>query len=81
MIVLYDNRSGAEIGRIDRAQLDFLISYLEEESAADQDYYINQATVDLLASKGGDAHLIELLRAALGEREDMEIRWTESANG
>lgn len=77
MIVLYDNQTGAELGQIDQTQFAFLTGSLEEESAADQDYYINQATVDMLASQGADAALVALLRQALGGRDEMEIRWVE----
>lgn len=77
MIVLYDNQTGAELGRIDEAQLAFLTGSLEEESAADQDYYINAATIDLLESRGADGALVALLRQAMGGRDEMEIRWVE----
>ena len=63
---------------ITEAQLRFLINQLEEESATDQDYYINAATIDMLEEDGGDAPLIALLRSALGAREEMEIRWVQS---
>ena len=46
--------------------------------AARQDYYINQATLELFAARGADKKLLELLREALGERGDMEIEWTRS---
>jgi processive 1,2-diacylglycerol beta-glucosyltransferase len=75
VIVLLDNQTGAELGVLTPEQLAFLSSHLEEESAEDQDYYINQATLDLFASKGGDPALIDLLRRALGSREDIEVRW------
>ena len=48
---------------------------LEEESEEDQDYYINQVTVDWLESQGADHELIALLRDALGELDEMDIRW------
>jgi processive 1,2-diacylglycerol beta-glucosyltransferase len=76
MIKLIDVQSGAEIGEISQAQLDFLISQLEEESATDRDYYINVTTIDYFAQQGADAALISLLRSALGDRPDMDIRWT-----
>ncbi|MCC6166473.1 MAG: galactosyldiacylglycerol synthase [Caldilineaceae bacterium] len=78
MIVLFDNQTGAELGRIDKAQLAFLTGSLEEESAADRDYYINSATIDFLQSQGADAGLIALLRQAMVGRDEMEIRWTTS---
>ena len=78
MIKLIDVQSSTDIGEITQAQLDFLISQLEEESAADKDYYINVDTLDYFAQQGADAGLIALLRAAIGSRSDMDIRWVVS---
>jgi processive 1,2-diacylglycerol beta-glucosyltransferase len=78
MIRLYDNESGAPIGEIDEAQLQFLVDHLEEESPDDRDYYVDGPTLDAFAEEGADAALLALLRKALGERDDMEIRWTRT---
>jgi hypothetical protein len=78
VIKLFDVQSDAEIGEITQAQLDFLKGQLEEESASDTDYYINADTLDYFAQQGADANFIALLRAALGGRPDMDIRWTTS---
>ena len=78
MIQLFDAERNTPIGTITDAQLRFLVNQLEEESATDQDYYINAATIDMLEQDGGDAPLITLLRNALGTRDDMEIRWVQS---
>lgn len=75
MIKVYDTSDNALLGEISEAQLQFMIDQLEEESARDQDYYINLPTLDLFAQRGADAELLTFLRNALGEREDMEIRW------
>ncbi len=75
MIRIYDEASGAVFGTITEAQLQALMGQLEEESLEDTDYYINQATVDMLADKKVDPELVAFLRKALGEREDMDIRW------
>lgn len=75
MIKLYDSSNGVIIGVISEEQLAFLRQDLEEESMEDQDYYINQATVDWFESQNADPVLIAVLRRALGEREDMDIRW------
>lgn len=75
MIKIYDEATGTVYGTITEAQLEFLIDQLEEESAEDTDYYINRATVDLLEEGGADADLLKLLRTALGDRQDMDIRW------
>jgi hypothetical protein len=78
MIKLYDAQSNAHLGEISEAQLDFIRAQLEEEDAADQDYYINSATVDLFEARGADPALISLLRTALGTRDEMDIRWAEA---
>lgn len=75
MVNVYDNQTGGMLGTLTHEQLAFLTSQLEEESASDQDYYINGVTIDLFAAEGADPALIAFLRAALGTREDMEIRW------
>ncbi len=76
-IQLFDNESGEPIGAISRKQLDFLIDHLEEEALADRDYHINRPTIDMLDEEHGETELIELLREALGNRDEMEIRWDE----
>ena len=78
MIQLHDAESGAPIGPITDVQLQFLVDRLEEESPDDRDYYINQATVDGFEEEGADPALVALLRKALGERDEMEIRWTRT---
>ncbi len=75
MIKIYDQTTGRVFGTITEAQLQALINQLEEESREDKDYYINAATIDLFEEKGVDAGLVTLLRNALGDREDMDIRW------
>ncbi len=75
MIKIYDEESGKVYGTITEAQLQALMNQLEEESREDTDYYINQATVDMFEDKKVDPSLVALLRSALGEREDMDIRW------
>ena len=75
MVTLYDAGSQSRIGTLSEENLSFLIEHLEEESAVDQDYYINRATLDLFESAGADPELMAMLRTALGQREDMDIRW------
>ena len=75
MIKIFDEESGAVYGTITEAQLQAMMGQLEEESLEDTDYYINQATVDLFEEKKLDPALVALLRKALGDREDMDIRW------
>ena len=78
MIQLNDKETGAFIGTITEDNLRFLIDQLEEESEEDQDYYINEATLDIFEENQADKALVALLRGALKGRTDMEIRWSRS---
>ena len=78
MIKLYEASTGNYLGDITEAQFQSMRDQLEEEAAADQDYYINQATVDLFEERGVDPTLVTLLRQALGTREEMDIRWEQT---
>lgn len=77
-IALTEAGSGALIGRLTENQLRSLVDVLEEDSSDDRDYYIDTATIDLLASVGADADLVDLLRRALGTREGFEIAWAKA---
>jgi len=79
MIQLHDKETGKALGAITDAQLQFLIAQLEEESLADRDYYINRSTLDVFEGSGADSSLLALLREAMGEREEMEIRWSHES--
>ena len=78
MIQLHDKETGAWIGTITEENLRFLIDQLEEESRTDQDYYINETTIDNFEEGGADKGLISLLRGALNGRTEMEVRWSRS---
>jgi hypothetical protein len=75
MIKLYNENTNTLLGEITEAQLRFLEDNLVEESSTDRDYYINQITLDMLESAGGDPALMTLLRQALSDQEDMDIMW------
>ena len=78
MAKLYDAETATFLGTIADSQLRFLINQLEEESATDQDYYLDRPTIDLLEQNGADASVVTMLRQALGSRDGMEIRWVSS---
>jgi hypothetical protein len=78
MVELHDKETGAPLGAITDEQFQFLADQLEEESPEDQDYFINAPTLDAFEEAGADPALLALLRKALGEREEMEIRWTRA---
>jgi hypothetical protein len=78
MIKLYDQASGELLGEVTEQQFQVLENRLEEESVDDRDYYLNRATLELLGQAGADPHLLELLRRGMGDREEMDIRWSRA---
>jgi hypothetical protein len=78
MIRLRDKERGTDIGTITEEQLQFLIDQLEEESEEDHDYYINRSTLEAFEEQGIDPALLDTLKSAIGDREDMEIAWSRS---
>ena len=50
----------------------------EEESETDMDYYISQDTIEMMEDEGADVALLDILREALGEKDDMEITWSRT---
>lgn len=75
MIDLYNASTNQLLGSITEADLQVLVAGLEEESSKDQDYYIDHATLDLLADGRATTHLVGLLRGALGSSDGVDIRW------
>ena len=75
MIELYLKDSNQHLGSITEPELQYLIDSLEETSADDQDYFIDQGTIDLLADGRATDHLIGLLRKAVGTGQGVDIRW------
>jgi hypothetical protein len=78
MITLSLKDSGALLGTIDEDDFDVLAGQLVVESEDDTDYYIDSATIDLLQRAGASARLVDLLRAALGDAEGVDIVWQEA---
>ena len=52
-----------------------LIDQLEEEHRADDDYFIDSATIDVLEEAGASTSLIALLRQAVGNSEGIDVRY------
>lgn len=75
MIDLYDDATGQLVGSITEADLQVLVDALEEESLDDHDYYIDARTIDVIADGRATEHLVTLLRAALGGKKGVDIRW------
>lgn len=77
MIEVFDRETGSSIGNITEDQLEFLMEHLVEEDNRDQDYYIDKGTIEMLAERGVDPVLRDLLIKALGKRDSMEILWED----
>lgn len=75
MYKLYNNETGELIGTINDTQLQFLKDQLEEESLEDQDYEIENMTLAYFEELGIDNQLLGILRQALGNKEQIIIRW------
>ena len=75
MIDLYISSTNQRLGSVTDADLQVLIDKLEEESAEDRDYYVDTATIEYLADGRASDHLVQLLRAAVGSGEGVEVRW------
>lgn len=75
MIDVYNAATNQLLGSITEPDLQVLIDALEEESLQDRDYYIDAATIDLIADGRATDHLVNLLRSALGSAEGVDIRW------
>jgi len=75
MITLRNKETSEPIGEITEEQLDFLIDMLEEEDVEDQDYWIDEMTLQYFQENGGDTALMKLLQDAIGESEGVEIEW------
>jgi len=75
MIDIYNNETNELVGSITDADLQVLVDHLEEESSEDQDYYIDQATIDVVGDGQATEHLLGVLRKALGTAAGVEIRW------
>lgn len=76
MVRIEDKETGAPLGAITEDHLKFLIAQLEEETDDDHDYYINRTTIDSFEEQNADPMLVDILRRALGPREEMEIQWS-----
>jgi hypothetical protein len=75
---LYRVDNGETIGQITAKQLQFLVDMLEEEDEDDQDYFIDQDTLELFSDNNCDPELLALLESALEDGEDgVDIAWDD----
>jgi hypothetical protein len=63
------------LGVISDADVKVLIDQLEEEDMADDDYFIDGATVSILESAGASSAMVEMLLGAIGDSDGIEVRW------
>jgi len=77
-IRILDKDSGAWLGDITREDLQLMIDQFEEESSTDQDYFIDNDTIDMLHDAGASPALEKLLREIVGSSEGVDIRWEET---
>jgi hypothetical protein len=75
MIDLYNAATNQLLGSITESDLKVLVDALEEEGVNDQDYYIDRATIDVIADGKATEHLVGLLRKAVGVGDGVDIRW------
>lgn len=63
------------LGNISDADVKVLIAELEEEDMADDDYFVDSATVSILEAAGASSALVDMLLAAIGDSDGIDIRW------
>jgi hypothetical protein len=76
--VLRVKDSNAVIGQVSEAQLQQLVELLEEEDTADQDYYLDAATLAFLEERGADPTLLALLQPHIPPDGGIDVVWQEA---
>src|SRR5262249_28051664 len=72
---LYMKEDGSFVGTIEESDLKVLVDQLEEEDESDDDYFIDEPTIDLLEENGASEALVSMLRAAVDGGDGVEIFW------
>ena len=72
---VYNKKTGALLGAVSDEDVQCLVDVLEEEDSKDVDYFIDLDTVDILEDNGASVDLVQMLRAAIGASEGVDIRW------
>jgi hypothetical protein len=65
------------LGAITDADVKLLVDELEETELADDDYFIDGPTVDILEAAGASSGLVSVLRAAIGNSDGVDVRWEQ----
>jgi hypothetical protein len=63
------------LGPISVAELKVLIGALEETEIEDDDYFVDGATVSIIEAAGASKGLVDMLLAAIGDSDGIDIRW------
>ena len=75
---LYRVDTDKTLGQITAAQRQFLIEMLEEEDSEDQEYFIDQDTLELFSDNNCDPELLAMMESALEDGEDgVDIGWED----
>jgi hypothetical protein len=75
MVKLFDKETGHQVAEITNEQFQFLMNNLEEESSVDEDYYFNEATIEMFKERGADEKLITILEKVISNKGEAELRW------
>jgi hypothetical protein len=75
---LYLKSTNKHLGHITEDELKFLAKHLEEESLEDEDYTITSLTLAFLKEQKIGDNLLKLLEEALGEGDEIEVKFTRS---
>jgi hypothetical protein len=78
MVYLYNQSTEELLGEINEDELQFLIDQMEEESTKDQDYSITSMEIAYFTQNGATPHLIDLLKQALGDKQEVIILWSRT---
>jgi hypothetical protein len=63
------------LGVVSDADVKVLVDALEEEDMADDDYFVDGATVSILEAAGASSAMVTMLLAAIGDSDGIDIRW------
>lgn len=77
-IRIYDHASNECYGEVTEEQLKFLSEKHAERFEAGSVYYLDQRTLEMFESSNADAGLLEFLRRALGQKDDVDLTWVRS---
>jgi hypothetical protein len=78
MVRLYESETNRLCGTLSDRQYEVLAEALEEEDLEEAECVISTDTIDLLEDQGVEPDLLDLLRAALGDKPEVVIRCERS---